>query len=118
MSMVIDGGVLRLTRPKSFPLPTAISRDSARPQVGETTMPLKPAVICPFCFLQVECKGFGIYPDTPRGDSINMCEGQGTREVFCDYTGTWNYISGECCKCYNKLFTYSLSFCRWLGGCS
>ena len=48
----------------------------------------------------IECKGFGIYPDTPRGDTINMCAGVGTRQVMCDYSGKWVYIAGECCKCF------------------
>lgn len=46
----------------------------------------------------IECKGFGIYPDTPRGDVINMCAGVGTRQVMCDYAGKWVYTEGECCR--------------------
>ena len=46
----------------------------------------------------IECKGFGIYTDTPRGDVINMCAGVGTRQVMCDYAGKWVYTEGECCR--------------------
>ena len=28
--------------------------------------------------------------------TINMCAGEGTRNVFCDYSGKWVYTEGEC----------------------
>ena len=95
--MVFVGGVLRLTRLRLFPLPLVIFRDSASLLVGVTTMaPWLPVIVC-CSLLGLECKGFDIYPDTPRGDSINMCAGEGTRRVMCDYTGKWVYVEGECC---------------------
>lgn len=118
MNTVSAGGVLKSTRLKLSPLSMVTLRDSVSLPVGVTTMVPWLAVIFLCCLLGVECKGFDIYPDTPRGDSINMCAGEGTRRVICDYTGKWVFVDGECCKVLFVVLMVRLPCCRRLGCCS
>lgn len=96
MSLVSVGGVLRLIKLKQFPLQVVRLSDSVRLLDGVTTTARWLLVFFFLFVLEIECKGFDEYPDTARGDSINMCAGEGTRQVFCDYSGKWIRTEGVC----------------------
>ena len=46
-----------------------------------------------------------------------MCDGVGTRQVMCDYSGKWVYIAGECCKRFSLRLQHRLPCPGWLGNC-